>query len=246
MNDKRLHLIMPMGGEGSRFVKNGYSEPKPLIEINNRPFLYWAAESVVKYIVNIDITFVVLKKHIDKYDIDKVIKQYYPKADIIVIPEVLPGAVLTCMAGLEKINDNIPIIFNDCDHIFKCEKFNKCINNGLIDFDGGLLTFKSDKPQFSYIKYKEGKIEGTVEKEVASSDAICGAYIFRNKKIFENSVKEYLKKCQYSEYYVSGVYNVMCEKGLSIRNFSVDYHVPFGTPDEYKEAKLSKYFDDLM
>lgn len=27
------HLIMPMGGAGSRFYKNGYMQPKPLIEI---------------------------------------------------------------------------------------------------------------------------------------------------------------------------------------------------------------------
>lgn len=29
---RTLHLIMPMAGEGSRFVKEGYIQPKPLIE----------------------------------------------------------------------------------------------------------------------------------------------------------------------------------------------------------------------
>lgn len=41
-----------------------------------------------------------------------------------VIPEVLAGAVLTCMAGVENINDDRPILFNDCDHMFCCSEFN--------------------------------------------------------------------------------------------------------------------------
>lgn len=41
-----------------------------------------------------------------------------------VIPEVLAGAVLTCMAGVENINDDRPVLFNDCDHMFCCSEFN--------------------------------------------------------------------------------------------------------------------------
>ena len=37
---KKLHLIMPMGGRGYRFFKDGYSMPKPLIELNGKPFFY--------------------------------------------------------------------------------------------------------------------------------------------------------------------------------------------------------------
>ena len=34
----KIHLIMPMGGAGSRFFKNGFVMPKPLIEIQKEPF----------------------------------------------------------------------------------------------------------------------------------------------------------------------------------------------------------------
>ena len=47
---KKLHLIMPMGGAGSRFFKNGFVMPKPLIEISGKPFLYWATKSIEKYV----------------------------------------------------------------------------------------------------------------------------------------------------------------------------------------------------
>ena len=58
---------MPMGGAGSRFFKNGYKIPKPLIEINNRPFLYWSTMSILNYIDVEDLTFVVLQEHVTNF-----------------------------------------------------------------------------------------------------------------------------------------------------------------------------------
>lgn len=242
----KIHLIMPMGGMGHRFKEKGINTPKPLIEINNKPFFWWATESIAKF-VDVDITFVVLKYHVDNFNIDKIIRKYYPNANIVIIPEVLNGAVLTCLEGLDHITDNYPIIFNDCDHLFKCSAFNEyCKKGEFTEIDGALLTFKADDSKFSYLKYNdEGKIIGTIEKEVVSSDAICGAYYFKNKNVFITSAKEYLNYCNYNEYYISGIYNIMINNGKKINKFEVDFHLAFGTPEEYIDAKDSKYFLEI-
>lgn len=243
---RKMHLVMPMGGAGSRFYKNGYELPKPLIEIHDKPFLYWATMSISKYIEPCDVTFVVLQQHIEQFKIDEVIKKYFSDAKIVVIPEVLPGAVMTCLAGIQEINDDLPVLFNDCDHMFACSTFNQDMMQGTWEFDGALLTFESNEPQFSYIQYDENKnIVGTVEKKVVSNHAICGAYVVRNAEIFREMAEEYLENCSYSEYFVSGIYNVMCQKGMEVQNYTVDFHVPFGTPEEYENAKGSKYFKRL-
>ena len=46
-----------------------------------------------------DLTFVVLQDHIDRFQIDLKIKEHFPDANIVVIPEVLNGAVLTYLCG---------------------------------------------------------------------------------------------------------------------------------------------------
>ena len=46
----KTHLIMPMGGAGSRFANSGYMLPKPLIEIEGKPFFFWATRSIEKFI----------------------------------------------------------------------------------------------------------------------------------------------------------------------------------------------------
>ena len=67
----KLHLVMPMAGRGSRFFENGFVMPKPLIEINGRPFFYWATQSIAKFVDCADITFVVLEEHIRDHAIDR-------------------------------------------------------------------------------------------------------------------------------------------------------------------------------
>lgn len=240
-----INLIMPMGGKGSRFFENGFVIPKPLIKIKDKPFLFWSTQAVKKFVELKSLTFVVLQEHIDKFSIDKEILSFFPEADIIVIPQVLNGAVLTCMEGVKNINNSSPIIFNDCDHTFFCPEFyNYCKNGNFDEIDGALLTFKSDDSKFSYLKCDEfGNAIKTVEKEVISNDAICGAYYFKNRNIFEEAVNEYLKECNYSEYFVSGVYNIMIKNKKIVRQFRLESHLPFGTPQEYNEALESQDFE---
>lgn len=240
------HLIMPMGGAGSRFYKNGYMQPKPLIDINGKPFLYWATMSIKKYVDIEDLTFVVLRQHIDEFNIEKVIYEYFPDAHIEALPEILPGPVFTSLKGVENINDGAPIIFNDCDHMFRCDEINGILNGTGLEADGVLLSFESNEPQFSYVKYADGKIIGTIEKKVVSNHAICGAYIFKSAKLFKDMAKVYIRNCPYNECFMSGLYNVMCENGLTVKDYLLDYHVEFGTPEEYEKAKESQYFSDLV
>ncbi|MCF0128939.1 MAG: dolichyl-phosphate mannose synthase [Pseudobutyrivibrio sp.] len=244
----KLNLIMPMGGGGTRFGNHGFELPKPLIPIYDKPFFYWATRSVEKFVELKSITFVVLQEHIDRFGIDAEIKRFYPEARIVVIPEILPGAVLTCKAGADAIPDGVPMLFNDCDHLFTCQEFyDFCKEEKFATCDGALLTFKSDEDKFSYVAYGEdGLVNRTVEKEVISNDAICGAYYFKDKKTFLGATEEYLTKCAYKEFFVSGVYNVMADHGKKIVAMHTDGHVSFGTPDEYDFAKKDETYLKLV
>ncbi|MDD3415389.1 MAG: glycosyltransferase family 2 protein [Lachnospiraceae bacterium] len=245
--NKGINLIMPMGGGGVRFFDNGYKIPKPLLEINGKPFFYWATQSISKFVSLKSLTFVVLQDHIDNFKIDEEIYKFYPEANIVTLNHILNGAVLTCLEGVKGINNDAPIIFNDCDHLFRCSSFIEfCERGNFQNIDGALLTFTSTDPKFSFLQYDEaGNVVKTVEKVAISEDAICGAYYFKNKDIFARAVETYLQTCQYKEFFVSGVYNIMAKQKMIIKGFPVDFHLPFGTPDEYMEAKDSKLFSEV-
>lgn len=234
----KIHLIMPIGGGGIRFGNKGFRLPKPLIDLQGRPFFYWAAQSVLKYIDVEDVIFVVLQEHIEKFGIDQRIHEYYPQAGIQVIPRVLNGAVLTCCEGIRAVTDDKAVLFNDCDHAFVCHSFYSYCKAGQADgVDGALLTFQSHSPNYSYVRFdRQGNVSGTVEKKAVSSEAICGAYYFRNRQVFQEAVAAYLEHCTYNEYYMSGVYNEMVAGNRKVVTFSVDEHISFGTPEEYDTA----------
>ncbi|MBR4983262.1 MAG: NTP transferase domain-containing protein [Lachnospiraceae bacterium] len=245
---KKIHLIMPMGGGGTRFGNKGFNLPKPLIELQGKPFFYWATQSICKFVDVQDITFVILQEHIERFEIDKKILRFYPQANIQVIPQVLNGAVLTCREGVKVIDDDLPILFNDCDHAFICPEFYEyCKKVEFDEIDGALLTFESDSPNFSYVKFDDKRnVIGTIEKVVASDEAICGAYYFKNKRIFIDAVEKYLTKCEYKEFFVSGVYNEMANKKELIRTFKIKEHISFGTPDEYDLALDDERLGELI
>lgn len=243
---KKIHLIMPMAGGGTRFAKNGFQQPKPLITLNKKPFFYWSTMSILKGVDVVDITFVVLQEHIDQFAIDKEIKKFFPEAYVISIPEILPGPVFTCLEGIKYISDEFPLVFNDCDHMFSSEKLYEILNSDF-KYDGILATFLADESQFSYVQYDEsGKIQGTIEKKVVSNHAICGAYIFKSVKLFRETAKKYIADCPYNECFMSGMYNVMCRDGKDITDILLDYHVEYGTPLEYEKAQKSEYFQDFL
>ena len=243
----KLHLVMPMGGGGTRFGNRGFSVPKPLIEIYGKPFFYWATQSVAKFTDLSGLSFVVLKEHVEQFGIDGRIREFYPDARITVNPEVLPGAVLTCMEGCRDIPDGTPVLFNDCDHLFLCRILYEFCREGCPPaVDAALLTFKSRDPRFSFAELSaDGFVTRTVEKEAVSDSAICGAYYFKDKETFSQAVEVYLKNCQYKEFFVSGVYNVLAGSGKKITTFNTDVHVSFGTPEEYEAAKADATWKEL-
>ena len=64
--DKSLNVLIPMAGAGSRFEKAGYTFPKPLVEIDNKPMIQWVIESLD---IDANYIFLVQKEHQRKFNI---------------------------------------------------------------------------------------------------------------------------------------------------------------------------------
>lgn len=251
--DARVNLVFPMAGAGTRFANQDFEMPKPLIDLEGQPFFKRAADSMVNHIKYERIVFVVLKEHVEKFGIDKKIREYYPDAKIVQLPAVTEGALMTAMEGAKAIHNEYPVVFLDCDMMFTSEKMYEYYLTDNYDSAGTLLTFKSDLDRYSYVEVTNWQDDAgndvnialaTAEKKVISERAITGAYGFINTAVFLKAAEKYIKNCPYDEYYMSGVYNEMIEAGRRIRVFDTDTFCTFGTPEEFEEAK--KYLRGLQ
>ncbi|MGL4394647.1 MAG: sugar phosphate nucleotidyltransferase [Brevinema sp.] len=235
-----LNIVIPMAGKGSRFYDLGYTCPKPLIKIADKPFFYYAASSLTRFVSYEKLIFVALKEHNPNNELVDAIKSFFPDAEIKLLDETPPGAVLTAKEGVDLIDNDFPIICNDCDHLFYSQELYQG-QDLFSELDGFLMTFFADSPAYSYIKKDQtGQITGTVEKKVVSNEAIGGVYGFRNKQTFLSACEEYLKTCTYKEFFISGLYNTPTIN--NIKAFVADFNISFGTVDEFQKVKDNQIF----
>jgi dTDP-glucose pyrophosphorylase len=228
-----LSLVMPMAGRGSRFAREGVAEPKPLVMLGDRPFFWWAAESVRRAAPVGEMVFVVLREHVDQFAIDRRIHDFYPQARILTLPEVTSGAAETAALGLRELRSEGPVAINDSDHAFRCPQLAASAAALAGGMDAALLCFRSASPAYSYARLDaDGAVAGTVEKQAVSDYAIAGCYLFSSPGRFLDSYEAYRLDCPYDELFVSGLYNHLAAAGSPIGMMVAERHLSFGTPEE--------------
>lgn len=231
-----LALVMPMAGRGSRFARDGVICPKPLIPLANRPFFWWAAESVRRAAPLREMVFVVLREHVDTHAIDAAIRHHYPQARIVAIDEPTAGAAETAAIGVAALAEGGPIAINDCDHAFTpadLPGLAAALAGGALD--GALLGFRSADPAYSYARLDpidQACVLAAVEKRVVGPYALAGCYFFAGRTLFDAALAGYRAACPYDEPFLSGMFDLLCQGGRSVGFQPLEAHHSFGTPAE--------------
>ena len=201
---------MPMAGESKR-NKNAFDGPKALMQIAEYPMFYWAAKNI-----NVDKKiFIVQKEHVSKYQIDKIIKDFFPDANIIIQNGKLNGPLLSTMLAYRYIDVEEDIVIMDCD-MYSDIDISEFVG---LDADASVLIFNSDFQGYSYVAIKDNKIIDIKEKQTISSEAISGVFYWKHGKVF----LEYAKKCIAAgnmvngEFYISGVYHEAIKDNCNIQ-----------------------------
>ena len=230
-----LALVMPMAGRGSRFRDVGIDVPKPLVELWGRPLFWWSTESLLRSVKVRELIFVVLAEHVEQFAIDATIRDFYPSARIVSLPDVTSGAAETAAIGIAALVRTGPLAVNDCDHAFRADGLQWIVERLRGGVQGALLGFRAHAPAYSYVRLDGvGRVIGTVEKQVVSDFAIAGCYLFADGQTFLDRYAEYRQACMYDELFVSGVYNAIIGAGGEVLFHELAEHVSFGTPDEHQ------------
>ena len=237
-----LHIIMPMAGEGSRFLKEGWTTPKPLIMLNGKTLFEHAISSIAAPDIELKYSFIVRQEHIDQYRIDKQIRAILPKANVFSVLKTTRGAVETCLVAESALADEDGVIVMDCDLEFRSKAFLEILTDNLSlplsEAEGGaLVSFESNEPRYSYAEVgTDGFVKRTAEKEVISCHALCGAYFFSTGKKFKQIAHRLLGEPEFKkpEYYVSLLYNYLLEDGEKVQLATMEEYYSYGTPEELK------------
>ena len=241
--DKNLNVLIPMAGKGSRFSEKGYVFPKPLIEINGKPMIQIVVENIN---IEANYIFIVLQEHIEKYNIDKMLKLIVPNCTIVVTDGITEGAASTTLLAKQFINNDNPLVIANSDQYIEWNPREAMYNFTSKDIDGGILTFNSTHPKWSYAKTDDnGTVTEVAEKNPISTNATVGIYYWKAGKNYVTSAEEMIEKNirVNNEFYVCPVYNQAIEKSQKIIIEEINEMWGIGTPedlDTFLQTKLLK------
>jgi NDP-sugar pyrophosphorylase family protein len=203
-----MKILIPMAGEGSRFSNEGYTFPKPLIEVDGKPMIQKVVENLdfqAEYI------FLVRKNHLLKYQgLSDTLKE---------------GAACTALLSKEYINNQEDLLIANSDQFIIYEKQNFISLKTLTDVDSIVWTFNAVHPKWSFVKTNSrGYITEVAEKKPISNIATCGIYWYRRGSDFVKYAEQMIDKNirVNNEFYIAPVYNELIQDQKTLVPFYVN------------------------
>ena len=230
-----------MAGLGERFIKKGYKNPKPLIDINGKPMFVRAVRCLPKADL---IIFVCLKDHVDQFGIDKKIKFFFPNSKIIISKKKNLGQAADCLKASKQLKKNDILTIGSCDNAMYYNK--KCLKNKIKNSELVVWTFKDRKiisknpKMYGYVKtvQKDNIVKVSCKKKISKfpwkDHAIIGAFSFKRAEIFIKYTKKLLASNLRinNEYYMDSVADICVRSGIKAKVNLVKKYYGWGTPSD--------------
>lgn len=229
-----LNIVLPIAGRGSRFAKEGYTLPKPLIPIHGYPMIQVVTENLKPTIPHRFI-YICQKEHIEKYDLENKLRSYTGEDNTVVIPidYMTEGQVCTVLVAKDYINNDDALMSANADQWVDID-----INDYLSDMekrnlDGLIMTMKSSDPKWSFAKNDEnGFVVETAEKKPISDDATVGIFNFKHGSDLVRAAEQMIKDDirVNNEFYTCPCYNYLIKEGKKIGVYGIgeEYHGMYG------------------
>ena len=230
--DKKMNVLIPMAGAGSRFAAAGYTFPKPLIEVNGKPMIQVVTENLN---VEAHFIYIVQKSHYDKYNLKQLLNLISPGCDIVQVNSLTEGAACTTLLAKELINNDEPLLMANSDQYVEWNS-NECLYAFTADgVDGGIVTFRATHPKWSFAKLgDDGFVTEVAEKNPISDIATVGIYYWKKGSDYVKYAEQMIEKDIRTnrEFYVCPVFNEAIADGKKIRVKDVPKMWGIGTPED--------------
>jgi NDP-sugar pyrophosphorylase family protein len=245
-----------MSGIGRRFLEAGYTDPKPLIEVDGRPMIHhvidlFPGESSFDFICN--------DEHLATTRMRQCLEEKVPGCrihEVSVNNRKGPVDAVLQIAAHGAIADDEEYIVSYCDYGTTWDYHGFLAEMRGLSADGGIAAYIGFHPHmlgsdnYAFMTHADKWLTDIREKQPFTQSkmeeyASNGTYYFRTGAI----LKEYFQRLVdremdvKGEYYVSLVYKLMVEDGLRTRIFEIEKMLQWGTPRDLEEYKQwSAYF----
>lgn len=252
-----MQIIIPMAGQGVRFIQKGYKDIKPLIKIDGKP--------VIEYVIRMfpgetKFLFICNKEHLETTSLRKTLKSIAPKGKVVGIPPHNLGPAFSVIRAINFISEKDPVIVNYCDFhwVWDYKNFEKTVATN--NCDGAIVCYKGFHPhllgpnlyasckvdEHNYLLEVREKYSFTRNK--MDSYQSSGTYYFKSGNLLKKYCQLLIDKSLHvnNEYYASMIYSLMTEDKLKTYVYEISKFCQWGTPEDLEEFLYwSSYFRTL-
>ncbi len=231
-----MKILIPMAGEGSRFSKEGYTFPKPLIDVNGKPMIQTVVENLD---FNAEYIFLVRGEHLQKYEglEDTLQRITNGKSTIVVVDQLTEGAACTALLAKEHIDNDEDLLIANSDQYIEYSPENFETIKNMTNVDAMVYAFEAVHPKWSFVKTNSrGIVTEVAEKKPISNIATCGIYWYRRGSDFVKYAERMIDKNirVNNEFYIAPVYNELINEGKTLIPFYVHSMWGIGTPEDLR------------
>lgn len=237
---ERINIVIPAAGQGKRFAEAGYVFPKPLIPIHHwgvsRPMIDLVLDNFRHIGKNI---ILMQKEHIEKYCVGSIVGNRDYIIEILSVGCLTEGAACSVLLAKNLIDNNNELIIANSDQYLSSSLEVDLFIGSMrhLNAAGGIITFKSDNPKWSYAKCEFGNlVKEVAEKKVISDQATVGIYYFKHGKDFVKYAEQMIAKNirTNNEFYVCPVFNELIQAGKRVHTYEIDGGIMhgLGTPED--------------
>lgn len=237
------NVVIPMAGAGSRFAKAGYSFPKPLINIKGKPMIQVVVENLCLDTSRCRYIFICREEQVKKYNLNYLLKAIAPNSEIVIVDRLTEGAACSILLAKKYIDNDKHLLLANSDQFMEWDPNRFMYSMVADDIDGGLATFTSVHPKWSYVKLDEdGFVCEVAEKRPISTHATTGIYYWKKGKDFVKYAEQMIRKNIRinNEFYTAPVYNEAISDGKKVKIFPIEKMWGIGVPEDL-QTFLSDY-----
>lgn len=231
-----LNIVVTMAGAGSRFLRQGFTLPKPLIPVKGMPMYRYSTNSLPLSLAK-RLIFVIQDNEYSEIisdDINKNFGNYSPQ--IVKIKGLTRGQAETLLLASNAMNHALPTLIHNSDSAINVDidELVKVMKTS----DGALLTFEvTNSDKYSFARLNEDElVEEVREKVQISTHASTGTYYFRSTVQMLNLISSAISsnEREQGEFYIAPLYNDMIRAGQLVRIVKTKNYFCYGTPEEYQ------------
>jgi len=238
-----LKIVVPMSGEGKRFVERGFSFPKPLIEIAGKPMI----EIVVRNLTPAEpheFIFLCREEHLQTFALTEVLRLIAPTSRVVPVRNATSGALCSVLLAIDFLDPTDELLIANADQYVDVSVANFLSSARAGFWDGYIMTFPSTHPKWSYVKVEADNVVAVAEKRPISRQATTGIYYFRLCEDFLAGAERILLKnaAVGGEFYICPVFNELILAGKRLGIFAVDRDQmhSLGTPEDVEAFAATK------